>query len=168
MLKISLFFMFVASAASQCGPGQTRKPIGGGQFSCVNNPSGANAPLVLDSNKNANFPGNAVIDTIVLPKTAIASPVTATTYNLTASNNGQQIPFTAGTDITLNLTSAVAIKGFTILIIQRGAGSVIPTASGGGITIRQRLGLTKTAGQYSVATLSCDIAGDCILAGDLQ
>ena len=103
----------------------------------------------------------------MLPGTAIAT-TSATTVNLVAGNNGQQIAFTAGTDVTLNLTSTVAVQGFTLLIIQRGAGSVIPTASGGGITIRQRQSYTKTAGQYAVATLSCDIAGDCILAGDLQ
>ncbi len=111
--------------------------------------------------------GNVTMDTTVLPGTAIATTA-LTTVNLVAGNNGQQIAFTAGTDVTLNLTSAVAVKGFSILIIQRGAGSVIPTASGAGIVIRQREGKTKTAGQYAMATLSCDIAGDCILGGDLQ
>ena len=110
---------------------------------------------------------SVAIGTTVLPGTAIGT-TSATTVNLAAGNNGQQIAFTAGTDVTLNLTSTVAVQGFTLLIIQRGAGSVIPTASGGGITIRQRQSYTKTAGQYAVATLSCDIAGDCILAGDLQ
>lgn len=110
---------------------------------------------------------NVKIGTTVLPGTSI-TPTALTTYNLAAANNGQQISFTAATDITLNLTSAVAVQGFSILIIQRGIGSVIPTPSGGGITIRQRQALTKTAGQYAIATLACDIAGDCILAGDLQ
>lgn len=130
-------------------------------------PNVANGPVVLDSNGNANFPGNVSVGNTVLPAITIATTA-LTTYNLAAANNGQQIAFSAATDVTLNITSAVAVQGFTILIIQRGIGNVIPTVSGGGIVIRQRQGFTKTGGQYAVATLSCDISGDCILAGDLQ
>lgn len=128
----------------------------------LNTALGLKAPLASPA-----FTGNVTIGTTVLPGTAIATTA-STTVNLAAGNNGQQIAFTAGTDVTLNITSSVAVQGFSILIIQRGAGSIVPTASGGGITIRQRQSLTKTAGQYAIATLSCDIAGDCILAGDLQ
>ncbi len=130
-------------------------------------PAAIGAEAVDPNIVRKNADGSVSISTTVLPGTAIATTA-LTTVNLIAGNNGQQIAFTAATDVTLNITSTVAVQGFSILIIQRGAGAIIPTASGAGITIRQRESKTKTAGQYAMATLSCDIAGDCILGGDLQ
>jgi hypothetical protein len=89
-----------------------------------------------------------------------------TTLSLAAANNGCVARFTAATDVTLTVPAGLP-AGFSVLLVQRGAGPVIPTPADG-VTIRQRQGLTKTAGQYAVATLVCDTANDCILSGDLQ
>lgn len=64
----------------------------------------------------------------------------------------------AAVNTDVKLDSHIAVAGFAILIVQRGAAA--------GATARQRHTHTRTAGLYVIATLVCDVANDCMLSGD--
>jgi len=100
-----------------------------------------------------------------MPIVAGINAQTGTSYALQASDNGKVITLANGADITLTVPAGLG-AGFNVLIIQLGAGTVTPTASG--TTINQRLSYTKTAGQYAVATLVAYAADTFVLSGDLQ
>ena len=87
------------------------------------------------------------------------------TYSLQAADNGAVVAFTSNSPVTLTIPSGLGV-GFNVSILQLGAGTVTPTASG--TTIRQRLLLTKTAGQYAYITLVASSADTFVLSGDLQ
>lgn len=133
------------------------------------------ATITTNCTVQAGEDGTVTIGTTVLPGTAIATTA-LTTVALVAGSNGQTIRFTAATDVTLTLPASVAIEGYTLEIIQRGAGTVTfsPTPTAGACTpgadpcIRQVDGYTKTGGRYARAVLRCDAVNDCILDGRLQ
>ncbi len=139
-------------------------------------PSGLNAkalsskPVCTDTVKvdcvkpldaNGNF---SIVAT--LPTDGIVTHATTALTLTAATHNGRILKFTSADAVTLTVPAGLG-AGFSCLIVQRGAGAVTP-AAGAGVTIRQRQSLTKTAGQYAIATLACDVADDCILSGDLQ
>lgn len=74
-----------------------------------------------------------------------------TARTLAATDTGTTIRFTAGTAVTVTLPDSM-ISGFTVEIIQGGAGQVSFSA-GGGATINNRSSQTKTAGQYGAVRL---------------
>ena len=88
-----------------------------------------------------------------------------TSYALVAADNGKVVTLSNAAAITLTVPADLG-AGFNCLIVQLGAGKVTPTASG--TTINQRLGYTKTAGQYAVATLVSYAANTFVLSGDLE
>ena len=88
-----------------------------------------------------------------------------TTYALVAADNGKVVTLSNAAAITLTVPADLG-AGFNCLIVQLAAGQVTPTASG--TTINQRLGYTKTAGQYAVATLVAYAANTFVLSGDLE
>lgn len=90
---------------------------------------------------------------------------TGTSYTLVASDNGKVVTLNNASAITLTVPASLG-AGFNCLIVQLGAGAVTPTASS--TTINQRQSLTKTAGQYAVATLVAYAADVFALGGDLQ
>ena len=71
----------------------------------------------------------------------------------------------------MNSSSATTITvpslavGFNCMIIQRGTGQVTITASG--VTINNRYGFNKTAGQHSILTLVSIATGIYISSGDM-
>ena len=105
------------------------------------------------------------LDDEKLVATPAVNDQTGTSYALQASDNGKVLTMTNAADITLTVPADLG-AGFNCLIVQLGAGQVTPTASG--TTINQRLGYTKTAGQYAVATLVAYAANTFVLAGDLE
>jgi hypothetical protein len=113
---------------------------------------------------NADGDGNFAI-VATLPTEGIVTVADAA-LTLAAAHNGKILRFTSAAAVTLTLPSGLG-AGFACLIVQRGTGTVAPTA-GAGAVIRQRQSLTKTAGQYATATLVCDEPNNCILSGDLQ
>lgn len=129
-------------------------------------PTAANPWRVNPDGSISPRSGRNVTIVATLPSTGIVT-VSDTTLTLDATHNGKIIKSTAGTDATYMLNAGVGTAGYALLISQRGAGTVTVTA-GAGVTIRQRQSYTKTAGQYAVASLVCDVADDCILSGDLQ
>ena len=84
-------------------------------------------------------------------------------YTLTNSDNGKVITFNSATTVTLTVPSLSV--GFNCLIIQKGAGQVILSASGS--TIYNRYNYTKTAGQYAIATLVSIASGIYVSSGDM-
>ncbi len=90
---------------------------------------------------------------------------TGSTYTLTSDDNGKVLTFNNAGTVTLNVPAGLG-AGFNCLIVQSGAGAVVPTAVG--TTIRQRQSFTKTAGQYAVATLVAYSPDVFVLSGDLQ
>jgi hypothetical protein len=90
---------------------------------------------------------------------------TGSTYTLTSDDNGKVLTFNNAGTVTVNVPTGLG-AGFNCLIVQSGAGAVVPTAVG--TTIRQRQSFTKTAGQYAVATLVSYASDVFVLSGDLQ
>jgi len=93
------------------------------------------------------------------------NPQVGASYALQATDNGKVVTLSNAAAITLTVPADLG-AGFNCLIVQLGAGKVTPTASG--TTINQRLGYTKTAGQYAVATLVSYAANTFVLSGDLE
>lgn len=77
---------------------------------------------------------------------------TATTFNLTADQNGHIVVLNNGAAITCNIPTGLPI-GFNCLIVQRGAGQ-ITMALAEGVTLLNELNHTKTSGIRAVATLA--------------
>ncbi len=89
---------------------------------------------------------------------------TGTTYTLAASDNGKVITFNSSSAITLTVPSLSV--GFNCMVVQKGTGQV--TLSASGVTISNRYGYTKTAGQYSMFTLVCIASNVYISSGDMN
>ena len=104
------------------------------------------------------------------------STSTSTIANFSSVINEQSAGFTLGNGdngkiIVINSSSAATITvpslavGFNCMIVQRGTGQVTITASG--VTINNRYGFNKTAGQHSILTLVCIATGVYISSGDM-
>lgn len=90
--------------------------------------------------------------------------ITATTYTLLATDIGKVITFNNASAITVTVPSGLVV-GFNCLILQIGAGQV--TLSASGTTIQNRLGFTKTAGQYAALTLASYVSNVFVSSGDM-
>ena len=90
---------------------------------------------------------------------------TATSYTLSANDNGKVITLNNAAAITLTIPSGLP-TGFNCLIVQTGAGKITLTASG--TTIQNRQSFTKTAGQYAIATLVHIGSNVFISSGDME
>ncbi len=108
--------------------------------------------------------------------TITGNGTTSTIANFGSVINEQSVGFTLGNGdngkvIVINSSNATTITvpslsvGFNCMIVQRGAGQVSLSASG--VTINNRYGFTKTAGQYSIITLVCIASGVYIASGDM-
>jgi hypothetical protein len=86
-----------------------------------------------------------------------------TSRTLGASDNGKIIKFTSASAITVTVPSGLG-SGFSVTVIQYGAGQVSFTTSGTTINNRQSHG--STAGQYAVVSLIAHEADIFVLAGD--
>ena len=89
---------------------------------------------------------------------------TGTTYTLTAADNGKIITFNNASAITV--TAPALSVGFNCMILQKGSGQV--TLSASAVTISNRYGYTKTAGQYSMLTLVCIATNVYVSSGDMN
>jgi hypothetical protein len=89
---------------------------------------------------------------------------TGTAYTLTAGDNGKIVTLNNAAAITLTVPAGLG-AGFSVLLIQLGAGKVTVTASG--VTIVQRQSFLKTAGQYAVASVLAYAANVFVLSGDV-
>jgi lysophospholipase L1-like esterase len=97
MYKLFLIaFVFVGSCAAQCGPGQTRKPIGNGQYSCVNSPAGTPNTGAMSFNDLATGSTLTVFGDSISTGYGLSSPTTkgyayqlATEKSWTITNRAQ-------------------------------------------------------------------------------
>lgn len=143
------------------------------QLTMMNN--NASGTLVLGTNNTSRLTIDAS------GNTTLGGNLTGTTSSSTISNfasvmNDQNTGFTLansdnGKIITINSSSASTITvpsltvGFNCMIVQKGSGQI--TLSASGVTINNRYGFTKTAGQYSMITLVCIASGVYIASGDM-
>lgn len=88
---------------------------------------------------------------------------TGTTYTLLTTDNGKVVTCSNASAITVTVPSGLG-AGFNCMVIQKGAGQV--TFSASGVTINNRQGHTKTAGQHGVVSLVADVANNFYLGGD--
>jgi len=90
--------------------------------------------------------------------------ILGTTYTLQQADNYRALYFTNGSAVTLTVPRNLG-AGFTVLLIQYGAGAVTPTA-GTGVSIHNRQSQTATAGQYAQCSLFAPVADNFIFGGD--
>lgn len=90
---------------------------------------------------------------------------TVTSYTLATSDNGKIVTFNSSNPITLTVPSLSV--GFNCMVIQKGTGQVTLSAASG-VTVSNRYGFTKTAGQFSSLTLVCISSNTFISSGDMN
>jgi hypothetical protein len=133
----------------------------GGNWLSMTNPTQSQLPTTIVYNNQANnFGGNTIEN-----YSAKYNDQTGTAYTLLASDNGKVVTFNNASAITLTVPSGLPV-GFNCLILQKGAGQVTFTTSA--TTINNRQSLTKTAGQYAVASLISISLNNFITGGDLS
>jgi hypothetical protein len=87
-----------------------------------------------------------------------------TARTLTAADNGKIIYCTNGATTTITCAAGLG-AGFSVTIIQGGAGKV--TVAAGGQTLVSYSSLFSTMGQYAVISLVCPVADTFVAAGNL-
>ena len=87
-----------------------------------------------------------------------------TTRTLSATDNGKVIYCTSGSAVTINCAADLG-AGFSVTIIQGGAGKV--TVAANGQTLVSYSSLFSTMGQYAVISLICPVADTFLAAGNL-
>jgi hypothetical protein len=90
--------------------------------------------------------------------------VAGTTDTLLPSDSGNVVYYTSASGITLTVPAGLG-SAFQCVIATGGAGDVTPTA-GAGVSLNNRQSHTKTAGQWSVASLVAVVGDTVIWAGD--
>ena len=104
----------------------------------------------------------AAADYTLLPAGIITEATTART--LSATDNGRVIYCTSGSATTITCAAGLG-AGFSVTIIQGGAGKV--TVAAGGQTLVSYSSLFSTMGQYGVISAICPVANTFLLAGNL-
>jgi len=87
-----------------------------------------------------------------------------TTRTLSATDNGKVIYCTSGSAVTINCAAGLG-AGFSVTIVQGGAGKV--TVAANGQTLVSYSSLFSTMGQYAVISLICPVADTFYAAGNL-
>lgn len=129
--------------------------------------SGATSGIELSPGRGTvSISGGISADSYVLSSNGIQTKTTA--YSLTGSDNGKVIIFNAAGGITANIPAGLPI-GFSVTLIQVGAGQVTVTGPAGaaGITMNSYTNLYKIAGQHGSASLVSYQTNVFNLAGNL-
>ncbi len=116
---------------------------------------------MIGSTTSSTITGNGTTSTIANFGSVINEQTS--NYTLTNSDNGEIIIINSSSATTITVPSLSV--GFNCLIVQRGTGQI--TVTGSGVTINNRYGFTKTAGQHSIMTLVCIATGVFIASGDM-
>lgn len=87
-------------------------------------------------------------------------------YTLDASDNGKVLTFDNTSPMSLTVPTGLA-AGFNCMIVQKGAG-IVTISAAGGVTVINRSGGTKTAGQNAMVTLIALSGAYFISGGDMQ
>ena len=129
-----------------------------GYLNVNNNPLAVSGNFGASDLSNFNFNGNPI-----LGFDASIVNLTSTSYTLSSNDSGKVICIEHASDITVTVPTGLS-TGFNCTFIQKGTGKI--TFSGSGITINNRQSHTKTAGQYSAASLLSYSSNIFILTGD--
>jgi hypothetical protein len=116
---------------------------------------------MIGSTTSSTITGNGTTSTIA-NFSSVINEQTAN-YTLLNTDNGEIVVINSSNPTTITVPSLSV--GFNCLIVQRGTGQV--TLSASGVTISNRYGFTKTAGQNSILTLVCIASGVYIASGDM-
>ena len=118
---------------------------------------------MIGASTSSTITGNGTTSTITNFGSVINDQTTG--FTLGNSDNGKIIVINSASATTITVPSLSV--GFNCMIVQRGAGQVTLSASGSGVTISNRYGFNKTAGQSSIITLVCIASGVYIASGDM-
>lgn len=116
---------------------------------------------LIGASTSSTITGNGTTSTITNFGSVINDQTTG--FTLGNSDNGKIIVINSASATTITVPSLSV--GFNCMIVQRGAGQV--TLSASGVTISNRYGFNKTAGQSSIITLVCIASGVYIASGDM-
>lgn len=116
---------------------------------------------VIGASTSSTITGNGTTSTITNFGSVINDQTTG--FTLANGDNGKIIVINSSSASTITVPSLSV--GFNCMIVQKGTGQVSLSASG--VTISNRYGFTKTAGQYSIITLVCIATGVYIASGDM-
>lgn len=105
-----------------------------------------------------------LVDPFTLSEISHYNNQTGTTYTLQASDIGKVVTLSNGSAITLTVPTSLP-TGFNCSIVQLGVGQVTITPSS--TTIHNRQSFTKTAGQYSAATILQYATNTFLTQGDM-
>jgi hypothetical protein len=145
----------------ECPPGYPSRPtVGGATPSNPRTLVNGSTVILLEPEARAlimagaaNYVGDSGINT-----------QSGTTYVLQASDNGKIVDCTSASAVTITVPSGLDV-GFDCGVLQRGAGQVT-IVPGDGVTLNNRQGFTKTAGQYALVALVSPEADIFVLVGD--
>ena len=110
-----------------------------------------------------NIAGAASAAGYIITADAIITEST-TTRTLSAADNGKIIYCTSGSATTINCATGLGV-GFSVTIIQGGAGKV--TVAANGATLASYSSLFSTMGQYAVISLISPVSDTFVAAGNL-
>lgn len=110
-----------------------------------------------------NLTGNSTSTSTIANFSSVISDKSAS-FSLGDTDNGKIIVMNSS-NATIITVPSLAV-GFNCMIVQRGSGQVSIT-NASGVTINNRYGFTKTAGQHSILTLVCIATGIYISSGDM-
>jgi hypothetical protein len=123
--------------------------------------------FTIDNNGHTSLTGNLTGNSSATSTIANFSSVIndkSASFNLGDTDNGKIIVMNSS-NATIITVPSLAV-GFNCMIVQRGTGQVGISAASG-VTINNRYGFTKTAGQHSILTLVCIATGIYISSGDM-
>ena len=140
-----------------------------GSASLSVNPTAAYLLYSSSVDKIVVYPGLHVSGGIFVGGSSIygnVAELTASTgdYTLVATDSGKFLNVNSGSNVNLTVPAGLP-TGFTISVCQIGCGLIVFT-TGSGVTLNNRQGHTKTAGQYAVASIVGTAADTYILTGD--
>jgi hypothetical protein len=122
--------------------------------------------IILESRNNRLFLGNSGVlfgGEAVAPLVDINNIIT--NFNFSGPYNSKLLTINASQNITGTVPTGLS-TGYNVAFVQMGAGQLRITGQNG-VTIRQRLNLYNTAGQYAIASLVHRGNNEYILYGDL-
>ena len=122
------------------------------------------ATTVISKVTGTSTGGTQQADAYILTSAGIITEST-TSRTLSAGDNGKIIYCTSGSATTITTATGLG-AGFSVTIIQGGAGKVT-VAQGASTTLVSYSSLLSTMGQYAVISLVCPVADTFLAAGNL-
>lgn len=92
--------------------------------------------------------------------------IAASSYTLSAIDNGRILDFSAGTSIALTIPDILP-TGFQVSITQSGLGNVVLVASGA-MVLNNRYGGTQTSGQWAKIGIEVRATNSVVISGDVK